>query len=62
MIEMELSKIVIDEKRQDQLIALKEKGGSRRIAHGTALLNEQRYFLIRHPPGLQYGGSAVRGA
>ena len=29
MIEMELSKIVIDEKRHDQLIALKEKGGSR---------------------------------
>lgn len=29
MIEMELSKIVIDEKRHDQLIALKEKGGKR---------------------------------
>ncbi len=29
MIEMELNKIVIDEKRHDQLIALKEKGGSR---------------------------------
>ncbi len=29
MIEMELSKIVIDEKRHDQLIALKEKGGER---------------------------------
>jgi hypothetical protein len=29
MIEMELSKIVIDEKRHDQLIALKEKGGTR---------------------------------
>jgi bifunctional DNase/RNase len=29
MIEMELSKIVIDEKRHDQLIVLKEKGGSR---------------------------------
>jgi bifunctional DNase/RNase len=29
MVEMELSKIVIDEKRHDQLIALKEKGGSR---------------------------------
>jgi len=29
MIEMELSKIVIDEKRHDQLIILKEKGGSR---------------------------------
>jgi bifunctional DNase/RNase len=29
MIEMELSKIVIDEKRHDQLIALKEKGGLR---------------------------------
>lgn len=29
MIEMELNKIVIDEKRHDQLIVLKEKGGSR---------------------------------
>ena len=29
MIEMELNKIVIDEKRHDQLIALKEKGGER---------------------------------
>ncbi len=29
MVEMELSKIVIDEKRHDQLIALKEKGGER---------------------------------
>ena len=29
MIEMELSKIVIDEKRHDQLIVLKEKNGSR---------------------------------
>jgi len=29
MIEMELNKIVIDEKRHDQLIVLKEKGGNR---------------------------------
>ena len=29
MIEMELSKIVIDEKRHDQLIVLKEKNGNR---------------------------------
>lgn len=29
MIEVELNKIVIDEKRHDQLIVLKEKGGSR---------------------------------
>ena len=29
MIEMELNKIVIDEKRHDQLIVLKEKGGTR---------------------------------
>lgn len=29
MVEMELSKIVIDEKRHDQLIVLKEKGGDR---------------------------------
>ena len=31
MIEMELNKIVIDEKRHDQLIALKEKGGNRML-------------------------------
>lgn len=29
MIEMELSKIIIDEKRQDQIIVLKEKSGER---------------------------------
>lgn len=29
MIEMELSKIIINEKRQDQVIVLKEKGGER---------------------------------
>ena len=29
MVEMELNKIVIDEKRHDQLVVLKEKGGSR---------------------------------
>ena len=29
MIEMELNKIVIDEKRHDQLIVLKEKGGAK---------------------------------
>jgi hypothetical protein len=29
MIEMELSKIIIDEKRQDQIIVLKEKNGTR---------------------------------
>ena len=29
MIEMELNKIVIDEKRHDQLIVLKEKDGNR---------------------------------
>ncbi len=31
MVEMELSKIVIDEKRHDQLIVLKEKNGERAI-------------------------------
>ena len=31
MLEMELSKIVIDEKRHDQLIVLKEKGGERTL-------------------------------
>jgi len=29
MLEMELNKIIIDEKRQDQVIVLKEKGGER---------------------------------
>lgn len=29
MVEMELNKIIIDEKRQDQVIVLKEKGGGR---------------------------------
>jgi bifunctional DNase/RNase len=29
MVEMELSKIIIDEKRQEQIIVLKEKNGSR---------------------------------
>lgn len=29
MVEMELNKIIIDEKRQDQVIVLKEKGGER---------------------------------
>ncbi|MBU0502830.1 MAG: bifunctional nuclease family protein [Candidatus Omnitrophota bacterium] len=29
MVEMELNKIIIDEKRHDQLIVLKEKGGNR---------------------------------
>ena len=31
MIEVELSKIIIDEKRQDQIIVLKEKGGARQF-------------------------------
>lgn len=31
MIEMELNKIIIDEKRHDQIIVLKEKGGVRRL-------------------------------
>ena len=31
MIHMELSKIIIDEKRQDQVIVLREKGGSRQF-------------------------------
>ena len=31
MVEVELSKIIIDEKRQDQIIVLKEKGGSRQF-------------------------------
>ena len=31
MVEMELSRIVIDEKRHDQLIVLKEKNGSRML-------------------------------
>lgn len=31
MIEVQLSKIIIDEKRQDQVIVLKEKGGERQF-------------------------------
>ena len=31
MVEMELHKIIIDEKRQDQVIVLRERGGSRQI-------------------------------
>ena len=31
MIEVELSKIIIDEKRQDQIVVLKEKGGARQF-------------------------------
>ena len=31
MIEVELTKIIIDEKRQDQIIVLKEKGGGRQF-------------------------------
>ncbi len=31
MVQMELSKIIIDEKRQDQVIVLKEKKGERRL-------------------------------
>lgn len=31
MIEVELSRIIIDEKRQDQIIVLKEKGGARQF-------------------------------
>ncbi len=31
MIQVELSKIIIDEKRQDQIIVLKEKGGERQL-------------------------------
>lgn len=31
MLEVELSKIIIDEKRQDQIIILKEKGGERQF-------------------------------
>jgi hypothetical protein len=31
MVEMELNKIIIDEKRHDQVIVLKEKGGNRRL-------------------------------
>ncbi len=31
MIQVELNKIIIDEKRQDQIIVLKEKGGNRQL-------------------------------
>jgi len=38
MIEVELSKIIIDEKRQDQIIVLKEKGGARQFPIVIGLL------------------------
>lgn len=46
MIEMELNKIVIDEKRHDQLIVLKEKGGSR-ILPIVIGLNEASAIKLR---------------
>ncbi|MDD2703407.1 MAG: bifunctional nuclease family protein [Candidatus Omnitrophica bacterium] len=53
MIEMELNKIVIDEKRHDQLIVLKEKGGSRLLPIVIGL-NEASAIKLRlsgvHPP------------
>lgn len=38
MVEMELSKIIIDEKRHDQIIVLKEKNGERRLPIVIGLL------------------------
>ncbi len=38
MIEMELNKIIIDEKRHDQIIVLKEKNGERRLPIVIGLL------------------------
>ncbi len=38
MIEMELNKIIIDEKRHDQIIVLKEKDGDRRLPIVIGLL------------------------
>ncbi len=38
MIEMELNKIIIDEKRHDQIIVLKEKNGDRRLPIVIGLL------------------------
>ncbi len=38
MIELELSKIIIDEKRQDQIIVLKEKNGTRQFPIVIGLL------------------------
>ncbi len=38
MIEMELNKIIIDEKRHDQIIVLKEKAGDRRLPIVIGLL------------------------
>ena len=53
MIEMELNKIVIDEKRHDQLIALKEKGGTRMLPIIIGL-NEASAIKLKisgfHPP------------
>ncbi len=53
MIEMELNKIVIDEKRHDQLIVLKEKGGGRLLPIVIGL-NEASAIKLKlsgfHPP------------
>lgn len=38
MVEMELNKIIIDEKRHDQIIVLKEKNGERRLPIVIGLL------------------------
>lgn len=38
MVEMELNKIIIDEKRQDQVIVLKEKGGEKALPIVIGLL------------------------
>jgi uncharacterized protein len=46
MVEMELNKIVIDEKRHDQLIVLKEKGG-RRILPIVIGLNEASAIKLK---------------
>jgi bifunctional DNase/RNase len=53
MVEMELNKIVIDEKRHDQLIVLREKGGGRLLPIVIGL-NEASAIKLKlsgfHPP------------
>jgi hypothetical protein len=45
MLEMELNKIVIDEKRHDQLIVLKEKNGKCK-KYPISMMSKSRFTLL----------------
>ena len=49
MLEMELNKIVIDEKRHDQLIVLKEKNGKRVLPIVIGLAEASACLLYTSP-------------